>query len=135
MTQHYIRKKKRSAAELLKRQMAANNLANNALNNNNIPQCFAALVDTLRCPITREIMRDPVILVFSGRSYERAAIADHLRNSGADPETGNVIPDPEQQRLIDNPALAGLIRSVLESLRPTLFPVGNMGAGPVEDEA
>jgi hypothetical protein len=134
MTQHYIRKKQRSAAELLKRQMAANNFANNALNNN-FNQQFAALVDTLRCPITREIMRDPVILVFSGRSYERAAIADYLNDFGADPETGNVIPDPEQQRLINNPALAELIRSVLESFQPTPFPVGNMGAGPVEDEA
>ena len=42
--------------------------------------------DHLRCPITHEMFRDPVVLQ-SGHTYERAAIEQHLRNDRTDPLT------------------------------------------------
>lgn len=43
--------------------------------------------DHLLCPITGEMLRDPVILVESGHTYERAAIERHLRVQFTDPRT------------------------------------------------
>ena len=42
--------------------------------------------DHLRCPITHEMFRDPVVLQ-SGHTYEREAIEQHLRNDRTDPLT------------------------------------------------
>ena len=41
----------------------------------------------LMCPITITMMRDPVMLVESGHTYERAAIERHLRSSQIDPRS------------------------------------------------
>jgi hypothetical protein len=30
------------------------------------------------CPLSKEVMTDPVLLVASGRTYERAALAKHF---------------------------------------------------------
>ena len=43
--------------------------------------------DHLICPITREMFRNPVMLVESGQTYERAAIERHLRLKCTDPST------------------------------------------------
>ena len=43
--------------------------------------------DHLLCPITREMFRDPVMVMESGHTYERAAIEQHLRNDRTDPLT------------------------------------------------
>ena len=41
----------------------------------------------LLCPITHEMFRDPVMVVVSGHTYERAAIERRLREHGTDPLT------------------------------------------------
>ena len=43
--------------------------------------------DHLLCPITREMFRDPVMVMESGHTYERAAIEQHLQNHSTDPLT------------------------------------------------
>ena len=43
--------------------------------------------DHLLCPITRVMFRDPVMLVESGHTYERAAIEQHLQDHRTDPLT------------------------------------------------
>ena len=43
--------------------------------------------DHLLCPITREMFRDPVMVMESGHTYERKAIEQHLRNDRTDPLT------------------------------------------------
>lgn len=53
-----------------------------------------AIPDEFRCPITREIMVDPVIAK-DGRSYERVAITTWLRNHKASPMTRQPL-DAEQ---------------------------------------
>ena len=45
--------------------------------------------DVLICPITRNMFRDPVVVVDSGHTYERSAIVSHFRCNGTkDPLTG-----------------------------------------------
>ena len=45
--------------------------------------------EELICPITRNMFRDPVIVVESGHTYERSAILSHFEHNGAkDPLTG-----------------------------------------------
>ena len=43
--------------------------------------------DHLLCPITREMFRDPVMVMESGHTYERKAIEQHLQNDRTDPVT------------------------------------------------
>ena len=43
--------------------------------------------DHLLCPITREMFRDPVMVMESGHTYERKAIEQHLQNDCTDPVT------------------------------------------------
>ena len=43
--------------------------------------------DHLLCPITREMFRDPVMVLESGHTYEREAIEQHLKNHRTDPLT------------------------------------------------
>ncbi len=50
-----------------------------------------AIPDGFICPITQDIMRDPVILVFDGHSYERKAIEDWLKRSNRSPLTNEVL--------------------------------------------
>ena len=45
--------------------------------------------EELICPITRNMFRDPVMVVGSGHTYERSAILSHFEHNGAkDPLTG-----------------------------------------------
>ena len=48
----------------------------------------------LLCPITKEMFRDPVILMESGHTYERVAIEQHLRGNDSDPLTRDRIRTP-----------------------------------------
>ena len=50
-------------------------------------------VDGLTCPITCEVMRDPVLLAGDGHTYERHAITQWLRRSDVSPMTGATIPE------------------------------------------
>ena len=43
------------------------------------------------CPITSEIMRDPVV-ASDGHTYERSAIENWLRTNSASPMTDQVLP-------------------------------------------
>ena len=67
------------------------------------------------CPIGGGIMNDPAVLVGSGVSYERATIVAHLNTHGTDPATGLPL-NAEQQRLLPNPALKGVIDVIVASL-------------------
>ena len=69
-----------------------------------------SLTYALRCPISGEIMQDPVILVCSGLSYERAVLEEWIRVNGTDPESGEPLQDV---RLIGNPCLKALIEAVV----------------------
>jgi hypothetical protein len=72
-----------------------------------------SLIYALRCPISGEIMKDPVILACSGLSYERAVIEEWIRVNGTDPESGEPLRDT---RLIQNPCLRALIEGVVAAL-------------------
>ena len=54
--------------------------------------------DDFTCPITLEVMNDPVVLHSeAGRSYERSAIQEHLRlHPYLDPSTGELSSQPLQ---------------------------------------
>ena len=73
---------------------------------------MSRLIDSLLCPISNEIMQDPVILRCSGMSYERCCIEEWIRDVGTDPESGLPLHD---SRIIDNPCLKGLIETVVAS--------------------
>ena len=44
--------------------------------------------EELVCPLTHELMVDPVILVASGQTYERAPLEQWLASHDTDPMTG-----------------------------------------------
>ena len=95
--------------------------------------------DHLLCPITREMFRDPVMLVASGHTYERAAIEEHLRRKQTDPLTNVRV---ESGDVGTNMAVRKAVESWLEE-NPgrtpdgwdtrTMKPAGHLGEG-VEDE-
>jgi hypothetical protein len=71
------------------------------------------LVRAMSCPISGEIMKDPVILARSGVSYERAAIEAWIVERATDPGSGE--PLEQDARLIENPCLKALIESVIDA--------------------
>jgi serine/threonine protein kinase len=68
-----------------------------------------SIPDGFLCPITQDVMRDPVILV-DGHSYERAAIVDWLFRSNRSPLTNEVL---SSTILTENYALKSAITSYL----------------------
>jgi hypothetical protein len=70
------------------------------------------LARALSCPISGEIMSDPVILVCSGVSYERAAIEAWIVERATDPGSGEPLRDA---RLIENPCLKALIEAIIDA--------------------
>ena len=70
------------------------------------PQILAALLPPITCPLSGEIMRDPVILCANGLSYERTEIERWIEENGTNPETGEPLTD---RRIVPNPALNHLI--------------------------
>lgn len=51
-------------------------------------------LDSFRCPLTKEVMQDPVSVVATGQTYERAKIEEWFANgNNRDPITGAVLPD------------------------------------------
>ena len=74
--------------------------------------CVAAAVpDEYICPITAEIMTDPVTTL-DGFTYERAAITEWLRTKDTSPKTGATL---ESKALIPNHSLRSMIRSFTEA--------------------
>jgi hypothetical protein len=65
------------------------------------------------CPITMELMRDPVI-ASDGHSYERSALQEWLRTHKHSPKTGAPLADG---RVVPNHMLRGLISSHVEQAR------------------
>ncbi|GBF92338.1 hypothetical protein Rsub_05540 [Raphidocelis subcapitata] len=68
------------------------------------------LTSLLRCPISREVFRDPVV-ASDGHTYERAAIAAWLQKSDSSPVTGQPL---ARGALLPN----ALVRSLAEELAP-----------------
>ena len=62
------------------------------------------------CPISRSLMRDPVMLA-DGHSYERSEIATWLRSRGTSPKTGA---DLDHFQMTPNHALRNSIEEHLE---------------------
>ena len=69
----------------------------------------------ITCPIGGGIMNDPAVLACTGVSYERAAIVAHLNAHGTDPATGHPL-SAEEQYLLPNPALKGVIDLIMDSV-------------------
>ena len=69
----------------------------------------ASVPSNFICPITHEIMQDPVILVDSGHTFERLAIEAWLARINTNPLTGA----PTTATLIPNHALRGVIEEFL----------------------
>jgi hypothetical protein len=67
----------------------------------------------MRCPLSGEIMQDPVILACSGVSYERAVLAEWILQVGTDPESGEPLSDA---RVLENPCFKSLIQAVVVGL-------------------
>ena len=65
----------------------------------------AEVPDDYICPITTEIMTDPVITA-DGFTYERAAITEWLRTKDTSPKTGATL---ESKALIPNHLVRGMI--------------------------
>ena len=72
----------------------------------------AEMPDDYVCPITAEIMTDPVSTL-DGFTYERAAITEWLRTKDTSPKTGAQL---ESKTLIPNYSLRSIIRSFAEAL-------------------
>jgi len=49
--------------------------------------------DAICCPITQEVMIDPVLLVGDGHTYERDAIATWLKSNTTSPMTNQLLDD------------------------------------------
>ena len=67
--------------------------------------------DDFICPITSEIMTDPVTTL-DGFTYERAAITEWLRTKDTSPKTGATL---ESTTLYPNLSLRSVIRSFIEA--------------------
>jgi serine/threonine protein kinase len=78
-----------------------------------------AIPDGFICPITQDVMKDPVILIADGHSYERKAILDWLQRGGRSPLTNEVIENKNntatgwEAHVIDNYSLKSAIESFL----------------------
>ena len=68
--------------------------------------------DDYVCPITAEIMTDPVTTA-DGFTYERTAISEWLRTKDTSPATGAAL---ENKSLFPNLSLRSMIRSFTEAL-------------------
>ena len=81
----------------------------------------AEVPDDFICPITSEIMTDPVS-TSDGFTYERAAITEWLRTKDTSPKTGATL---ESKALFPNLMARSMIRSFVEARAaqpPTLAP-------------
>ena len=67
--------------------------------------------DEYLCPITTEIMTDPVTTL-DGFTYERAAITEWLRTKDTSPKTGATL---ESKALIPNHLVRSMIRAFTEA--------------------
>ena len=77
--------------------------------------------DVLICPITRNMFRDPVMVVDSGHTYERSAIVSHFQCNGTkDPLTGLAL---RSAKVMTNWAVRQIVRDWLDK-HPDVTPDG-----------
>ena len=69
------------------------------------------VVDDYICPITTEIMTDPVCTA-DGFTYERTAITEWLRTNDTSPSTGDTL---DSKALIPNHLVRSLLRAFIEA--------------------
>ena len=99
-------------ADALERAMAANGGGGGSSGAAGPSEASAAadVPDEYICPITAEIMTDPVTTL-DGFTYERAAITEWLRTKDTSPKTGATL---ESKALIPNHLVRGMIRAFKE---------------------
>ena len=68
------------------------------------------IASSLICPITQELMSDPVFTM-DGQTYERTAIEAWLKTHDTAPATGKRLPS---KKLVDNLSARGMVRELLE---------------------
>jgi len=78
------------------------------------------------CPLSHELMQDPVILVESGQTYERGRIESWLAVNKTDPLTGKKL---TKKQLTPNLALKNSISEFKKTHRVTNSLVGPVGKG------
>jgi len=76
----------------------------------NVNQVLDQLEENLVCPISFELMEDPVILVEDGHTYERAAISEWLNTHTSSPMTNESL---RSKQLVPNKLVKSLIRETL----------------------
>jgi predicted HD phosphohydrolase len=52
-----------------------------------IDEVLREMPGSFLCPLSKEVMTDPVLLVVSGHTYERAALAKHFMKQGLSSES------------------------------------------------
>ena len=82
------------------------------------PLSEAKVPDDYMCPITAEIMTDPVSTL-DGFTYEREAITEWLRTKDTSPTTGATL---ESKKVIPNYSLRSIIRSFTEACATAVSP-------------
>ncbi|KAJ1484601.1 hypothetical protein T484DRAFT_1894077 [Baffinella frigidus] len=73
--------------------------------------------DSFRCPITQEVMTDPVMVAETGHTYERAAILRWLQTNSTDPKTNVPL---QTKQLVPN---HGLRATIEDFLNPPIRPI------------
>ena len=74
-----------------------------------------AEMEAMSCPITKDIMVDPVVLIPTGRSFERSAIETWLVEHPTDPIDRTAITGGAARALMPNRALAALIEAWVDA--------------------
>jgi hypothetical protein len=69
------------------------------------------LSENLYCPISSKLMRDPVILIENGQTYDKESIETWLKDHDTDPLTNEKLTN---KQLITNFAVKKLIEKCLE---------------------
>lgn len=70
-----------------------------------------AKIPGMHCPLTGKLMKDPVLLVQSGYSYERSALEARFTTDAnfTEPTTGVFLNTPHERSMLPNVALRNLI--------------------------
>ena len=69
------------------------------------------IASSLLCPITKQLMTDPVFTM-DGQTYERSAIEAWLKTNDTSPATGKSLPS---KKLVDNVRARGMVRTAAEA--------------------
>ena len=70
-----------------------------------------SIASSLLCPITEQLMTDPVFTM-DGQTYERSAIEAWLKTNDTSPVTGKRLPS---KKLVDNVRARGMVRTAAEA--------------------